>query len=146
MNASITDSEWRKGVQQVHDESGGVLDITIVDAVTAAALLIAASLGDTEASAILYAVAQSARDVRQAPRRLPALCVCCPRAVKRISANTVFGVAAASAPKPTGGIGFVFCEKCSKDRASLVAKAVDGLRHIWPSLRSIKITHDGGRA
>jgi hypothetical protein len=143
----MTDHEWRTGIRQVHDESGGVLDVTIVDSVTGAALLVAASFGDTEASAILYAVAQSATHVRQAPQRLPVLCICCPRPVKRVSTNTVFGVVAAAAPKPTGAIGFVFCEKCSNDRASLVAKATDGLRRLWPDLRSIEITHrNGGRA
>jgi len=143
----MTANEWREGIGQIQGESGGLLDVTIIDKVTGSALLAAAALGDREASALLQAVAQAAKRIQQAPRQAPALCVCCPRPVKRITAGTVFGVAVAASPDPTGAVAFVFCEQCGDDRASLLNKAAVGLRRIWPDIRPIDITHqDGGRA
>ena len=143
----ITDHAWRDGMQRVNDESGGLLNVDIIDSRYGAELLAHAMLGDSEALALLKAVAQAGARVKGAPRRTPALCIACPRAVKRISCDTVFGVATPAIPSPTGAVGFVFCEKCAADRVALATKAADGLRRIWPDLRPVQITHEsGGRA
>jgi hypothetical protein len=97
--------------------------------------------------ALLLAVRQAATRIKQAPQRKPTLCICCPRSIKRLSATTVFGVASAGIANPTAAIGFVFCERCAADRATLAARAAEGLRRIWPDLRPVTITHPtGGRA
>jgi hypothetical protein len=141
------DRAWRDGVQTINDEAAGLLDVSIVDALSGAELIVDAMLGNHEAAALLLAVRQAAERVRQAPRRKPALCIACPRSVKHITADTVFGIAVPATPNPTGAIGFVFCAKCAADRGTLSAKAADGLRRIWPTLRQVEITHPaGGRA
>ena len=147
MNTPMTNQEWRAGIKQVQDEARGLLDVTIIDAVTRSELLASAVLGDPEATVLLQAVTQAAARIQQAPRRMPALCMCCPRPVKRVTAATVFGVAVPASLNPSGVVGFVFCERCGADRASLLTKAAEGLRRIWPDLRCVEITHpEGGRA
>jgi hypothetical protein len=147
MNTSHDGRAWRDGVQAVNDEAAGLLDVNIIDAVSGAELLANAALGDREAAALLLAVTQAAARIKQAPRRKPALCICCPRAVKRLSSATVFGVAVPATANPSGAIGFVFCDRCAGDRDTLAAKAAEGLRRIWPDLRPVAVTHpEGGRA
>jgi hypothetical protein len=137
----------REAIQSVNDVSAGLLNVSIVDAGAWAGLLAHALMGDRGSEALLQAVVQAGARVEQAPRRLPALCLCCPRAVKRISANTVFGVAMPVIGKPTGAVGFVFCDRCASDRSALPTKAITGLRRIWPELRQVEITHPvGGQA
>lgn len=147
MSGLITNLEWRVGIEQVQEEARGLLDVTIIDAVTGSELLASAVMGDSEATALLQAVTQAAARIKQAPPRTPALCMCCPRPVKRVTAATVFGVAVPASPNPSGAVGFVFCDRCGADRASLLTKAAEGLRRIWPDLRCVEITHpEGGRA
>lgn len=142
-----SDSTWRHGIQSVNDESAGLLDISIIDGASGTALLVAALHGKYEAAVLLKAVTQAAGRVKQAARRKPALCICCPRTIKRITATTVFGIATPSIASPTGAIGFVFCDRCAEDPTTLPAKAANGLRGIWPDLRPVVITHaTGGRA
>jgi hypothetical protein len=147
MNASPDGRAWRDGIQAVNDEASGVLDISIIDALAGAELLTNAVLGDREAASLLLAITQAAARIKQAPRRSPSLCICCPRAVKRLSSATVFGVAVPATANPGSAIGFVFCDRCAGDRDTLAAKAAEGLRRIWPDLRPVAITHpEGGRA
>jgi hypothetical protein len=144
---SASDTAWRDGVQAVNDEAAGLLDVNIVDANMGVDLLVDAIRGDHEAAALLQAIREAADRVRKAPRRTPALCICCPRSVKRIRAGTVFGIAVPATPNPTRAIGFVFCDRCAADRSTLAARAADGLRRIWPDLRPITITDPiGGHA
>ena len=137
-----TDTAWRDGVQSIHDEARGVLDVEIIDAGSGVDLLVGAALGNRRSAALLNAVCLAADQIRRAPRNKPSLCICCPRAVKRISLGTVFGVATPSIPTPTGALGFVFCDRCGADRATLPGKVAEGLRRIWPDLRPVTVTHD----
>jgi hypothetical protein len=144
---SVDTAAWRDGIQAVNDQAAGLLDVDIVDAACGADLLSRAAQGDKAAAALFLAVTQAAARIKQAPRHKPTLCMCCPRAIKRLTAETVFGVATPAVANPTGAIGFVFCTRCSADRTTLAAKAAEGLRRIWPDLRPIEITHPiGGRA
>jgi hypothetical protein len=147
MTDSPSNSAWLTGIHAVSSEAAGLLDVNIVDASAGVDLLVDAMRGDHEAAALLQAIRQPADRVRKAPRLQPALCICCPRSVKRIRPGTVFGIAVPATPNPTGAIGFVFCDRCAADRSTLAARAADGLRRIWPDLRPITITDPiGGRA
>jgi hypothetical protein len=145
-NPHPTDQQWRDDISSVRAEAGGLFDVSIIDAMAAAELLGYAILGDRSAAELLEALRQAMERIRRAPRRYPALCVACPRPVKRIAADTVFGIATPSVPSPSGAIGFVFCSRCSADRAALPEKAIRGLQRIWPDARRIEITHPAGRA
>lgn len=138
------DTSWRDGIHAVATEAAGVLDVSIIDSLTQADLVVDAFLGNPKAAALLRAVREAADHVRQAPRRTPALCVCCPRPVKRVRPSTVFGVALPAIPKPGRALGFVFCERCAAEPITLAAKAAEGLRRIWPDLRPITITDPAG--
>jgi hypothetical protein len=147
VNASRDGRAWRDGIQTVNDEAAGLLDVSIIDAVCGAELVADAMLGSPEAAALLLAVAQAAARIKKAPRQSPALCICCPRPVKRVCATTVFGVATPAVANPGSAIGFVFCDRCAGNRDTLVARAADGLGRIWPDLRPVAVTHpEGGRA
>lgn len=143
----MDNSTWQMGVQSIHEEAAGVLDVNLIDASVGADLFISAALGNCESTALLAAIRKAAECVRSAPRRKPALCVSCPRSIRRITPTTVFGVARPAVPTPTGALAFAFCDRCSADPSTLAVKATEGLRRIWPDLRPIKITDPfGGRA
>jgi hypothetical protein len=147
MSTPDTDETWRDGIDRVGEEAAGVLHVRIIDALAGSELLVRALSGDPEAMVMLRAVDEAEMQVTQAPRKQPALCVACPRAVRRINRGTVFGVLVPVVPFPTTALGFVFCEKCAAAPAALMAKAAKGLRRIWPDLRPITITDPiGGRA
>lgn len=147
MSIPDTHETWRDGIRRVSEQSAGVLQVRVIDALAASELLAQALLGDYEAVVMLRAMAEAEMQVRRAPRNRPALCVACPRAVRRINRATIFGVAAPAIPSPTSAIAFVFCDRCATDRGTLVAKANEGLRRLWPELRPVTITDPiGGRA
>jgi hypothetical protein len=135
----IDTKAWAEAIGGIQREAAGLLDVSIVDARSGVELIADAIRGDREAAEVLQAVRQAAQRVREAPRRKPALCIYCPRAVKRITAETVFGIAIPATANPTRALGFVFCAKCAADRGALAAKAVDGLKRIWPDLRTIEV-------
>jgi hypothetical protein len=139
------DQQWRDAIRVAHDEScGGVFDISIIDAAAWGELLGHVILGSRSAAMLAEAVMHASQRIRKAPRRLPSLCVCCPRLIRRVTPETVFGVAVPSNPAATAAVAFAFCSKCSADRAALPAKATEGLRRIWPDLRPITVTHPMG--
>jgi hypothetical protein len=135
---------WGDGIERLHAEAGGVLDVTIIDAALGIELLAATILGDRRAAALLQAVVHSGAQVGQAPKHSPALCVCCPRPVRWINSATIFGVVVASTAAPTQAVGFVFCDHCGADRGSLAAKVTEALKGVWPDLRPIVITDPAG--
>lgn len=138
---------WRAGIQSVIAESGGVLSVEIFDAMAGAELFVRAMAGDDDAMRMFSALAQAVANVRDAPRSKPALCICCPRAVKRVTPRTVFGIVSADSPSASGALGFVYCDRCAADPSTLVSKAAAAFRRICPTLREVSITHpDGGRA
>jgi hypothetical protein len=140
-------SEWRKGVFDIHNEAAGLLDVDIIDAVRGADLIGDAIQGDREALTLLRAVAQAATRIKDAPRRTPSLCLCCPRVIRRLTPATIFGVARPSIARPSNALAFAFCDRCSADRGNLAAKTAEGLRRIWPDIRAVEISHpEGGRA
>jgi hypothetical protein len=135
-------AEWRQGIERVQTEAGGMLTVDIFDNLAGAELVARAMAGDRESLVMLKAVTQAIAGVAQAPRAKPALCVACPRPVKRITPQTVFGIASPDTPTRTPAIGFAFCEKCGADRGTLAEKARQGLQRIWPDLRPIVVSHE----
>jgi len=141
------DTAWLNGIQAINDEAAGMLDVNIIDATAGVEMIFDAAIGDVEAATLMRAVYQAAARIKKAPRRAPALCLCCPRAVRRLTPATIFGVARPAIAKPSNALAFAFCDKCSADRGNRAAKAATGLRRIWPDLRTVEVTHpEGGRA
>jgi hypothetical protein len=139
---------WTDGIRRLHCEAAGVLAIEIFDSQAIAKISAAAALGDEMAAALIGALLDTKKSITNAPRNRPALCISCPRAIRKISWDIVFGLTLPAVRRPGSAIGFAFCPKCAAgDRASLHSKAQTGLRGLWPDLRPVVISHpDGGRA
>lgn len=144
---SLSDDKWADGIRSVATEAAGLLEVALIDAAYGRELSERRFRGDPEATSLLMAVAATARRVKEAPRRDPAMCICCPRRIRRITCENTFGLAFPSVENPTTAVGFIFCSKCAAEPESLQTRATEGLRRIWPNLRAVTVTHPaGGRA
>ncbi len=146
LRAAAATNPWHDGMQQAHAEAAGIFDVFVIGPESGPELLAAAILGDAHAAALLRAVTHAARQIDAAPRRKPALCLCCPRPI-RDAAGTVFVVAEPHTDDASTAIGAALCGRCAA-HSDLTAKVVDGFRrHLWPDARPVRVTHpEGGRA
>ncbi|MFL5257589.1 MAG: hypothetical protein ACJ8AI_32855 [Rhodopila sp.] len=131
----------RAGVDAVLAEADGLLDIFVIDAASAWA-----AARDREIPGLLdMAVAITAEFVE----RTSAPCGCCHRPVRRVTGGTVLGVVSPyGRDNATKRVGFVICDRCSADRATLPEKVTKAVRAIFPGLQPpIGILHpDVGNA
>jgi hypothetical protein len=142
-----SDTEWRDGVQNIHEEAAGAVNVSIVTAPQGIQLVAASMLGDPEAMMLLQAIVDAGSWIKRAPRNKPVLCACCPRPVRRVTHRTAFGIAAPAVDSPGRALGFAFCDACGERPGELMVKATEALRRIWPDLRPVTITHgEGGHA
>jgi hypothetical protein len=141
-----TKAEWEQAVHNVHREAAGAVEVAVVMMEEMPGLLGEALLGDPRCIQLFQLVMQMLDHVKEAPRRDPVLCACCPRPVRRGSRFNM-AVAIPARDDPHQALALVVCERCATEPAAVMAKATDGLRKIWPDLRTAAITHpQGGRA
>jgi hypothetical protein len=138
------DEKWAAGMRTVTTESAGLLEIRVIDSKQGAALFGAAKAGDGKARGLFGAVSEAANQIRSAPRNRPALCLCCPTAVRTITPSTVFVVASPANAGRTRAVGAVYCAECATDRDTLMTRTAAAFRQIWPELRPVEITHQTG--
>lgn len=131
-------------IAAVHAEAEGMLTLGILDAEASADLLAAAAMGNALAAGLIGALLESRRRITDAPRYKSSLCCICPRPVRRISPDSVFGIVFPAIARPKSAISFAFGNKCAADRATLLKKTEARLRSIWPELRPIIVTHPAG--
>jgi hypothetical protein len=101
---------WADGVQRLHCEAAGVLAIGIFDSHAIAEMLIRAARGDAVANGLLGALLDTRESILNAPQDRPSLCVCCPRAIRKISRDLVFGLTLPAVQRPEAALGFAFCQ------------------------------------
>lgn len=142
----MSTASWRDGIQRVNDEAAGMLAVEIISPDTALDLLREAMSGSHASYVLFTAVTQAAQRVQSAPRKKPVLCVCCPRPIRRLSTDILFGVAVPATPSATSALGFAICGRCAEDRRAALEKAQAGLSRIWPGLRPVTVTHHGPEA
>jgi hypothetical protein len=123
---------------------GELLDVYLVDQMAAAELMARAMLGDAEAARLFGAFLEAGKRIASAPRRSPVICATCPRRIRRISHDIIFGIAAPERTDRPSAIGFAICPRCAANRAGLLSRASESLRQIWPDLRPIVISHPAG--
>ena len=71
-------------IKQIHTEAAGVLDLFVFSPEQIDELLAAALLGgDAAARRLVKLVLAAGGRISSAPRKQPALCMCCPRPVRR---------------------------------------------------------------
>jgi hypothetical protein len=127
---------------RLHNESGGYVEIATVRPVDVPSIVASALAGDAEARRLLVAVNEGIRHIRSAPRRKPALCVCCPRPLRAGQQfSVVVVVPVREAPEQLLALGV--CARCATTTDEITAKAIQGLRRLWPALRPLP---QGGHA
>jgi hypothetical protein len=133
-------------LQALHAEAGGLLQICMVASTDVPELLLSALSGNRDAKRLLSVMSDTLAHIQKAPKKQPALCVACPRAQRK--GRFMLAIALPACDDPTNGLGFGVCDGCSGGKIGQAeAKAVDGLRAIWPDLRPVRITDPvGGRA
>ena len=133
------------GIQQVSAEAGGVLSVQIIRQCDVPALILDALTGSADAAQILRMVNDTVGRIQAAPRRKPALCGTCSRAV----VGTAYSIVLARPDRdaPTQALATAICSACGPTYDAIHAKAIIALGRVWPDIRLIAVTHpDGGQA
>lgn len=135
---------WGEAVRQVHDEAAGLLSIVIVRQEDAAHLVVDALAGDDAAATLLNQVNDCLHRIQAAPTRNRTQCGCCSADLR--AGHFAIVIASPDTNDPSAGLGLAICRRCGTSLGAIKAAALTALRCIWPDLRSITITHPGGRA
>ncbi len=137
---------WRRGIETVHREAAGVLDLIVVRPEDMLLLILSGMSGDRRANATAIAVTDAICGISESARTTkPKLCGSCPRSLTDNAYSVV--VAMPQRDDPSTAIGMAICHGCATTEAGIREKATGAFRSIWPSLRPIAVTHpDGGRA
>ncbi len=145
MSAIGSRAALHAGVEAVTRESGGLVELLVVRPTDIPDLLADVLLGDAEATGIFRMVSDTVTRIETAPKRAPMLCVACPRALRK---GYAICVAIPAKDNPRQAIALAVCPRCGdNDRATISAKASEGLKKSWPDLRPVAQTHaTGGRA
>jgi hypothetical protein len=137
-------AEWEAGMQAIHFESHGCLDLLPVLA-TDVPLIIFEASDNAEAYRILGAINNALQQIQDASLDQPALCGCCSRPLMNLSFSFLIA-RPANQPNTAHSLALAICEQCGTDHQSVEAAGVQALQHIWPDARRIAITHRGGTA
>jgi hypothetical protein len=142
-NTTQPKATWADGIHAVHTESGGLMRMFLIGPADQDAILSAAMDGDRIAWHLLRLVSQSLFQIADAPRRKPALCLCCPQPIRQTKAAAVFCFVLPDVTSPEHGIGSAVCEKCAR-HADLLVRATTAFRRLWPDLRTVDISAQCG--
>lgn len=138
-----TRTEWTEGVNRIHAEAQGLLRLLFITPDDAAGLALAALCGNQRATGLLRATADCAANVmRQRHRKKPVLCLCCPRAVRKVE-GAIFCFAVPEVDSPERALGSVICP-CCVAAPDLHSRAVQALRGVWPDIRKVEIATGSG--
>jgi hypothetical protein len=146
MTGSAHDTKWVDGVEAVTREAAGAVEIAVIMQSELLGLLNEARRGNPSAEKLLNLTAQTLARIEIAPRGAPMLCACCPRPV-RPGGRFNIAVAIPARDDPRGALSLAVCGRCASTPQEVSDKALEGLRRIWPDLRTLAVTHpQGGRA
>jgi len=132
----------RDGIQRVSDEAGGLLTVQVIQQHDMPAMIADALGGSAEAVQLLRLTNQVLANIQAAPYRKPALCGCCPRALR--GGRYAIVIARPARDDATEGLSLAICRKCGPTYGAIQATAAVAFRRIWPDLRPIMVTHPGG--
>lgn len=137
--------QWRDAVQRVRDEAVGLFRVQCIGPEDVAGLVLDCLAGNAEAAALMRGVVDTVARIESAPRRKPMLCGCCPRPL--VGSGFTVCLALPERDDPTSALGFALCNRCGADPAARNENALMALCSIWPSGRSVTVTHpEGARA
>ena len=133
----------RSGVKKVHQQAAGMLQIYVVQPMSILKMLIAAYEGRKYDSAVAEIAVTAIKEIDRASKTSePPLCGACENLLVNGRYSLVIAIPSCDDPKDT--IVFGICAQCATTDAEVRVKAADALRHIWPDLRQIEITHPNG--
>ena len=132
-------------MRAVQTESGGVMRMHLVELADLDAIHAAALVDDRNSRRLLRLVSQSLFQIADAPRRKPALCLCCPQPIRQTKDAAVFCFVLPDVTSPEHGIGAAVCAKCAR-HADLLGRATTAFRRLWPDLRTVDISAQCGHA
>jgi mRNA-degrading endonuclease toxin of MazEF toxin-antitoxin module len=137
---------FSEGLAQLNKESGGLLQLEIIQPEDHAVIAAAAVRGDPVAFSRLTAILQSGDVIRRLARNEGAVCLTCPGTVRNPEAALAILVPATE--QATVAICSALCKQCSTGGfEEIMARAAIAYRAVWPGLRCIAVTHpEGGRA
>jgi mRNA-degrading endonuclease toxin of MazEF toxin-antitoxin module len=137
---------FSEGLAQLNKESGGLLQLEIIQPEDHFAIANAAVRGDPVAFSRLVAILQSGDVIRRMARNEGAVCLTCPGTVRNPEAALALLVPATE--RATVAICSALCEHCSAGPfQNIVERASAAYRTAWPGLRCVAVTHpEGGRA
>ncbi len=142
MSAFGTKAALSAGIEKLSAEAAGLLSVAVVQLEDLPNLVIDMMRGDPEAGILFTAVRNAISAIDNAPRRSPALCVSCPRVLRK--GRFALCIAFPDKHDPAHALGLAVCRHCATDADGIKAKAVVGLKRLWPNLRPINITHKSG--
>ena len=137
---------WADRVTAVADESGGLLSLRVFRQSDMPDLLAHAVAGDPQASMLVGAIGDALQAVRNAPRKSPMRCGCCPRPFPKNPFSLV--VALPEVESPMTGLSLGICGRCATEPEDIRDKAVVALRKLFPELKPVDLgaVHQGGQA
>lgn len=135
-------SALQQGIQGVNDEAGGLLTVQVIQRQDLPAIIADAICGSAEAVQLMRLANQVLTNIRDAPRRKPMLCGCCPRALRGGQYAVIIARPACDDPKQ--GLSLAICTRCGPDYDAIQAKATVALARIWPNVRPVTVTHPAG--
>jgi hypothetical protein len=127
---------WEDGIQQVHTEAGALLDIYVFQPGQNDFLVASAFTGDRLAARLTKAILQTVAQIHGAPRKTPALCLCCPRAVRR-GDRFAISIIMPHRDDASMGVGSGICARCNGDQSTLMPRVAAALKKLWPDARTI---------
>ncbi len=142
MNAIPPSDAWIAGMEAIADEAAGAVELAIVMQDEFPSLMCAALAGSPSAEQLLRLTFKTLATMDE-PGRKPLLCATCPAPVGN---RFNFALAIPATGSSHSAVALAVCINCATDPAGVEAKALVGLRRLWPDLRPIRVHPESGRA
>ena len=123
MNPSYRDFE--SGLDRLHAEAAGVLQVTVVRADQASDLLLQAICGDADAFRLVQSASHLSERIAKATGTEAVVCGSCPRPLRHGGFALV--VVAPSCDDPTQVLAFGICGACAVENNAIGTKAIEAV-------------------
>jgi hypothetical protein len=139
-------TKWAADMRVAVAESGGLMNLAVIDPLDILLVLADALAGEPEAARIAPAIlAQIERVSAPAKGLPPALCGTCDRELTTVSYS--IAVATPRRDRPERAITIGICHHCAIDSADIRKKAVEGFQRLFPDAKQVVLQgHEAGHA
>lgn len=130
---------WQARLRQLHEDGGGQLDLTIIDLTDMPTIEAMAGAGNAVAARIVSAVGDAVAAIKGCTRAKPGLCAACNRPLRSHPYRIVLAHPAALDTEPEV-CTMAVCTRCAPDRATVLRRAGQVLRLLYPEARATRAT------